>query len=94
MAVQEPSPIGLLLVISNLIALLGWTNLLLGTFSQKVAVAGLSIGFVAVLLVELRFAYPLFAGSNRENRDSYLNLRITLTAIVVLAHLLVFYLIP
>ena len=90
---QESPSTALLLVASNLIALFGWANLLLGLASEKVAVAGLAIGFVLVLLVESRFVRFLFAGINPQSRNSYLNLRITLTSIVVLLHLLMFYLI-
>ena len=93
LALQESPFTGLLLVASNLIALFAWANLLLGVVSEQAAVAGLAIGFVLVLLVECWFARFLFAGINPDNRDSYLNLRITLTSIVVLLHLLMFYLI-
>lgn len=84
----------LLVVGSNLIALLAWAGLLLGVFSPHAAVAGLAAGFVLVLLFELRFARFLFAESNVAVKHHYIDLRLTLTAIVVLAHLLVFYYIP
>ena len=93
LVLQESSWIVLLLIASNLIALLAWGSLLLGHVRQEAAVVGLSIGFVINLLLELRFAGLLSAGTDTESRNSYLNLRITLTAIVVLAHLLVWYLI-
>lgn len=82
---------GLMLVGSNLIALLAWAGLLLGVVSPHAAVAGLSAGFVIVLLFELRFASFLFAESNVAMKRHYIDLRLTLTAIVILAHLLVFY---
>jgi len=85
---------GLLLVGSNLIALLAWASVPLGAFSPHVAVAGLAAGFVLVLLFELRFARFLFAESNVAVKRHYIDLRLTLTAIVILAHLLVFYYIP
>ena len=46
---------------------------------------------VLVLLFELRFARFLFAESNVVVKRNYIDLRLTLTAIVILAHLLVFY---
>jgi hypothetical protein len=85
---------GFLLVGSNLVALLAWAGLLLGFFSPHSAVAGLSAGFVLVLLFELRFTCFMFAESNAAVKNSYIDLRLTLTAIVILAHLLVFYYMP
>ena len=74
-----------ILVFSNLIALLGWISFYVSIAAFKAAVGSLAVGFILMFLAERRYSVLMFAGVNR----AYLDLRTTLTALVVILHLLV-----
>ncbi len=79
-----------LLIVSNLVALMVWMNLFLGVVSPKAAIAGLTLAYLIVLILELRFANKHSTAPVSHYEVHYVNLRVTLTMIVVLLHLLVF----
>lgn len=79
-----------LLVISNAIALAAWFGLSAGAINHVVAIAALLLGYALMLCLEYRLSSVLFANLN----FSYINLRTQLTAIVLLLHIMVLFLIP
>ena len=73
-------PSKVILVTSNLIALLGWASIGLSNYSLVIATLGL--GYILILSLEYRFASLLFGDVSH----SYFKLRFKLTSIVLLTH--------
>ena len=82
---KDSMPTSVLLIASNLTALFSWASLIFSAANFAVAISGLMLGYVVMLFIEQRFAGLLF----RNQAASYLNLRLALTTLVVLTHLLV-----
>ena len=75
-------PSKVILVTSNLIALLGWASIGLSNYSLVIATLGL--GYILILSLEYRFAGLLFGDISH----TYFKLRFKLTSIVLLIHVL------
>ena len=75
-------PSKVILVTSNLIALLGWASIGLSNYSLVIATLGL--GYILILSLEYRFAGLLFGDISH----TYFKLRFKLTGIVLLIHVL------
>jgi hypothetical protein len=75
-------PSRVILVASNLIALLGWASLGLSNYS--LVIATLSLGYILILSLEYSFASLLFDDVSH----TYFKLRCKLTTIVLLTHVL------
>ena len=73
-------PSKVILVTSNLIALLGWASIGLSNYSLVIATLGL--GYILILSLEYRFAGLLFGDISH----TYFKLRFKLTSIVLLTH--------
>ena len=73
-------PSKVILVASNLIALLGWASL--GPSNYSLVIATLGLGYILILSLEYRFAGLLFGDIS----PTYFKLRFKLTSIVLLIH--------
>lgn len=87
----DDSPfVRMLLITSNLIALSVWLSLNIGVFDQRTAIAVLSVGYSLTLFLELHLSRSLASLAGTHQNRHYLNLRIILTTVVVLLHLVAF----
>ena len=86
---KEPNVSRLLLIGSNVFALMAWLGVLLGRDYLSAGLLVSMTGFVLVYLVEHKTQELLLQGM----RSAYLKFRFTLTFIVCLAHLLIIALI-
>lgn len=84
-ALEDSSKTSGLLLISNIIALLGWGSLIVFQSWFAAALTVLILGYAGVLVIERRNAVTLGINSG----DQYLVLRTSLTALVILLHIVV-----
>lgn len=84
-ALEDSAKTSGLLLVSNLIALLGWASLIAFQSWFTAAMILLILGYACVLVIERRNAVALGINSG----DRYLVLRSSLTALVILLHILV-----
>jgi len=80
---EESNVIRLLLIISNIFALMAWLAVLLGRDYLSAGLAVSMTGFILVYLVEHKTKGLLLQGMD----SAYLKFRLTLTSVVCLAHL-------
>jgi hypothetical protein len=73
-----------LLIMSNVVAIIAWGCLLLGNL-QTAALALLTIGFAALLIVEYFGDQKVFTDVDK----GYVKMRVNLTSLVIIAHLIV-----
>jgi hypothetical protein len=84
-ALEDSSRTSGLLLASNIIALLGWGSLIAFQSWFTAALIVLILGYASVLVIERRNALTL----GIDTGDRYLVLRSSLTALVILLHILV-----